>query len=90
MTGPIEVVKDDWHNRFDPIDKEVYAVLVCFYPKAIDSETILEKLQWMNPYENKNYKLQDVWDSLDMCLKPYLVESSKNAWTLASRTPKAV
>lgn len=82
---PVEVISDDWFNRFDAIDHEIYAVLVCFYPEAIDSETILQKLQWMNPHENKTYRLQDVWDSLDICLKPYLVEESKNRWTLLSK-----
>lgn len=68
----IWVTPEDWNSRFDPIDKEMYSVLRKAHPYMMTKAEILEKLIEMDPEENEEYTLDDVSDSIELCLKAYL------------------
>lgn len=69
----IWITEDDWNNRFDPIDKEVYYILKHHHPKMLSVSRILCLVKALNEEENEDYVEQDISDSLELCLKAYLI-----------------
>lgn len=67
------ITDDDWNNRFDPIDKEVYYIFKEHYPEMLSVPRILSLLKELNEEENADYVEQDVCDSLELCLRSYLI-----------------
>jgi hypothetical protein len=79
------VTEDDWTNRFDPIDREMYCVFKAHYPNMLSIQQLLEYLKDLNPEENDEYTLNDVVDSLELCLKPYIVEDDEKNYQLKTK-----
>lgn len=76
VTPPARLVwitDDDWNNRFDPIDKEVYYLFKEHYPEMLSVPRILSLLKELDEEENADYSVQDVCDSLELCLRGYLI-----------------
>lgn len=71
----------------DPIDKEIYHLLEDRYPYGYSTQEILKKLIEMEPEENDDYRLQDVWDALGISLKDYVVKKGQDFWVLKGQTP---
>lgn len=73
-----------WNNHLDPIDKEIYGLLLARFPKGYSAEQLLHLLKEMEPEENEEYVLQDVWDALDISLKDFVMRKGKRSgfWVL--------
>lgn len=72
------ISETDWNKHFDPIDKEVYYVMHDAYPTMLTQREILERLWELAPDENEDYRIEDVADSIDLCLKAYVVNDMTN------------
>jgi len=81
-TLPVIIPDYVWEHHLDPIDKEIYELLEEHFPKGYSAETLLVKLKEMNPEENEDYRLQDVWDAIDISLKDYVEKKGKGFWVL--------
>lgn len=80
--SPVMIPDYEWEHHLDPIDKEIYELLEKQFPKGYSAETLLSKLKEMNPEENEEYRLQDVWDAIDISLKNYVEKRGKGFWVL--------
>jgi hypothetical protein len=81
-TDPVWISDYVWDHHLDPIDKEIYELLEVRYPLGYPAEEILKRLIEMNPEENEDYRIQDVWDALDISLKDYVVKKGRGFWSL--------
>jgi len=88
--SPILIPEHVWDKYFDPIDKEIYEVLEQRFPLGYASEELLKILISIDPEENEEYTLQDVWDALDISLKDYVIKKGKGFWTLKPGNTKAL
>jgi hypothetical protein len=79
---PVYVPDSVWNHYFDPIDKEVYELLAAQFPLGHSAEELLVLLKQMDPDENSDYTLKDVWDALDISLKPFIKRKGKGFWVL--------
>jgi hypothetical protein len=84
--SPVVIPDHVWYNHLDPIDKEIHYLLDECFPRGYSAETLLSKLKQMNPEENEEYRLQDVWDSLDISLKDYVTMKGRGFWALKRKT----
>lgn len=73
----IQINGYEWEHHFDPIDKEIYDILCDVFPCGLSSEQILRRLINMDPEENAEYRREDVWASLDIPLKKYLIQKGR-------------
>lgn len=76
-----------WDNHFDPIDKEIYQLLAGRFPKGYSAEQLLHALKEMEPEENEEYTLKDVWDALDISLAPFVERKGRRGgfWVLKEK-----
>lgn len=80
-------IPDAVWKTFDEIDKEIYSVFEEQYPRMLTLEEILALLVPLDPENNDEYSTHDVYDSLELCLKAYIVvNEEKSAFQLKRAT----
>lgn len=86
---PIWIPDHVWDRYLDPIDKEIYTLLKERYPYAYSETGLLKKLVELDPEENADYRIQDIWDSFNYSLKDYVVRKGRHCWALKGERPKS-
>lgn len=69
--GLVWIPETTW-TLFDPIEREMYAVLSAAYPSWLSPLEICKRLRRLCPDENGDYYVEDVTLSIAECMSPYL------------------
>jgi hypothetical protein len=64
---PVTLDEHTWNNAMYEIDQDVYTVLLESYPNTLSPEEIERRLN------DTSYRINDIWDSLDDTLAPYVM-----------------